>query len=104
MPFRWPSKRSSVAVVSGSSRFHRSDDVTSATHGGRTVLLDLRSESFFSIDELGLRIWNAIGRNASIDEIVAELAAVYDAAESVIREDVESFVTTLVRDRLVVSA
>ena len=72
MPFRWPTKRSST-VVSGASRFRCSEDVTSATHGGRTVLLDLRSESFFSIDELGLRIWSAIGRNASVDEIVARL-------------------------------
>jgi hypothetical protein len=88
--------------VRSNARFRQSADVSSATHGDRTVLLDLRSEQFFSLDDVGHRIWELLGRQASVDEIVIELVAVYDAPEAAIRTDVEAFVTTLVRDRLAV--
>ncbi len=102
MAFRWPGTRSSAKTVRADSRFRQSADVSSATHGDRTVLLDLRSEQFFSLDDVGQRIWESLGRNASVDEIVTELVSIYDAPEAKVRSDVETFVTTLVRDRLAV--
>jgi coenzyme PQQ synthesis protein D (PqqD) len=100
MAFRWPGTQSTARNVQPGTRFRRSPDVSSATHGDRTVLLDLRSEQFFSLDDVGQRIWESLGRSASVDEIVAELVAIYDAPEPKVRADVEAFVRTLVRDRL----
>jgi len=104
MALRWPGSRTSAKPVRSTARFRQSADVSSATHGDRTVLLDLRSEQFFSLDDVGHRIWELLGRRASVDEIVSELAGIYDAPEATIRTDVETFVTTLVRDRLAVEA
>ena len=102
MALRWFGSRTSEKLVRPTARFRQSTDVSSATHGDRTVLLDLRSEQFFSLDDVGHRIWELLGRQASIDEIVIELVAVYDAPAEQIRTDVATFVTTLVRDRLAV--
>jgi len=104
MALRWPGSRTSESLVRSNARFRQSAEVSSATHGDRTVLLDLRSEQFFSLDDVGHRIWELVGREASVDEMVAELVAVYDAPEAKIRTDVELFVATLVRDRLAVEA
>jgi hypothetical protein len=88
--------------VRSNARFRQSTEVSAASHGDRTVLLDLRSEQFFSLDDVGQRIWELLGRHATVDEIVAELAGIYDAPEATVRTDVETFVTALVRDRLAV--
>jgi Coenzyme PQQ synthesis protein D (PqqD) len=102
MAIRWPGLRTSAKGVRSDARYRQSAEVSSATHGDRTVLLDLRSEQFFSLDDVGHRIWELLGRRASVDEIVLELVAIYDAPEADIRTDVETFITTLVRDRLAV--
>jgi hypothetical protein len=102
MSFRWPSFRSTNAVEASAPRYRRSDDVSSASHGDRTVLLDLKSEQFFSLDEVGLKIWEAIGETRTIDQIVTGLSAEYEAPEADIRRDVEAFLHTMVKSRLVV--
>jgi len=104
MAFRWPGTRTAARTVRPGSRYRQSAEVSSATHGDRTVLLDLRSEQFFSLDDVGQRIWESLGRTASIDEIVTELVTIYDAPEAKVRADVETFVGTLLRDRLALEA
>src|SRR5262245_45445248 len=102
MPFRWPSWRSTGGIETEARRYRRSDRVTSASHGDRTVLLDYQSEQFFSVDEVGLRIWDAISEHKTVDQIVAGLSDEYDASEAQIRSDVEAFLHTMVKNRLVV--
>jgi Coenzyme PQQ synthesis protein D (PqqD) len=90
--------------MAAAPKYRRSPNVSSASQGDRTVLLDIRSEQFFSLDDVGLKVWNALGQSASVDEIVAELLTIYDAPEAKIRADVEIFVASLVKDRLAVEA
>jgi hypothetical protein len=102
MQLRWPSRRTPDRDGPRAQRFRQAEQVSSVTQGDRTVLLDLRSEQFFSLDDVGLRIWERLGRTASVDEIAAELSTMYDAPADEIRRDVEAFVTRLVTDRLAV--
>jgi hypothetical protein len=104
MLLRWPKRRSPDRNEPRPHRYRTAEQVSSVTQGDRTVLLDLRSEQFFSLDDVGLRIWESLGRTATVDEIVADLTAIYDAPEADIRHDVETFVATLVKDRLAVQA
>jgi hypothetical protein len=102
MPLPWSRRRSPAPPLAG--RYRRSPEVSTATHGGRTVLLDFRSEQYFSLDDVGLRVWEALDHDATVDDIVVTLVELYDAPEARIREDVTAFVDTLVRDRLAVPA
>lgn len=77
-------------------RYRASPDVTSAAHGEKLVLLDLRFEQYYSLDGIGARIWELIGQSASADEITAKLAAEYEAPLDQIRQDVNAFVADLV--------
>jgi len=81
-------------------RYRRRTDVISRAHGSKIVLLNLRSETFYSVDEVGGAIWASLESTATVDEICERLAPRYDAAADELRADVESFVADLVRDGL----
>jgi hypothetical protein len=63
--------------------------------GGETVLLNLRSEQYFGLDEVGTRIWQLVTEGATAEAIVAQLLAEYDADEATIRGDVERLLQEL---------
>jgi hypothetical protein len=75
--------------------------VAAATRDGCTVLLDLRTERYLRLDEVGGAVWAQLEHGASVPEVVDRLAAEYDAPVDRIRADVEAFVTRLGEARLV---
>jgi Coenzyme PQQ synthesis protein D (PqqD) len=103
MRFPWGNIRT-TSVPDAHTRWQPTTEVTSAVHGDRTVLMDLRSEQFFTLDDVGARIWKILGRSATVDEITASLVQLYDAPASEVRRDVEAFVADLSRDGLISEA
>lgn len=101
MRLPWSNIRTRPAPA-GPVRYRPASDVTSAAHGDRTVLMDLRSEQFFTLDDVGARIWGILGRTATADEIASSLLAVYDAPADEVRRDVDAFLADLRRDGLIV--
>ena len=101
MRFPWSNNRTTTTAV---ARYRPTADVTTAVHGDRTVLMDLRSEQFFTLDDVGARIWAVLGRTASIEEITESLVRLYDAPADEVRRDVEAFVAELSRDGLIAEA
>jgi len=83
-------------------RYHRSADAMGVEQGGRTVLLDLRSEQYFALDDVGTRIWALLDESRTVEAITGELTRTFDVPESVVRQDVEEFLATLERERLLV--
>ncbi len=64
--------------------------------GGEAVLLDLETEKYFGLDEIGTLVLREIDRGATLDETVARVLAEYDATEATVRVDIESLVRSLV--------
>lgn len=65
------------------------------------VILDVETAAYFSLDGVGLRIWELIGEKRSLDEISREIAAEYDAPEDVIRRDCEELIGRLRKEKIV---
>jgi hypothetical protein len=72
-----------------------SDDVISHEVSGETVLLDLASENYFGLDEVGTRIWQLIQENGDLELIVKTLLDEYDVAEDTLKADVEKLLTEI---------
>lgn len=72
-----------------------SDDVISQEVSGETVLLDLASENYFGLDEVGTRIWQLIQENGDLEFIVKTLLDEYDVAEDTLKADVEKLLTEI---------
>ena len=62
--------------------------------GGETVLLDLESEQYFGLDEVGTRVWALIGEGATTLGVVERLLKEYD----VDRPELESDVSDLLQE------
>ena len=74
--------------------------VTVAERDGRAILLDLKRERYFGLDEVGARLWAAFAAGATAREAAESLAAEYDAPLATLVEDAEAFAARLVGARL----
>lgn len=65
------------------------------------ILLDPDSGEYFTLDDVGGRIWELCDGSRSVDEIAAALAEEYDAPPEQIRADVAELLSDLRDSRLV---
>jgi hypothetical protein len=67
-----------------------SPDVISQEVSGETVLLDLESENYFGLDEVGTRIWQLIKEKDDLQAIYNTLLDEYEVEESRLQADLEA--------------
>lgn len=62
---------------------------------GESVLLNLNSESYFGLDDVGTRMWTALMDSGSIEAAFETLLAEYDVEPEQLRTDLCSFIDKL---------
>jgi len=67
-----------------------SPEVISQEVSGETVLLDLESENYFGLDEVGTRIWQLIKETNDLQAIYQTLLAEYDVSEERLQQDLDT--------------
>ena len=72
-----------------------SSDVLTQEVGGETVILDLKSESYFGLDEVGTRIWQLLQKQEDIHTITATMLNEYDVEEEQLEMDIQNLLTQL---------
>jgi len=68
---------------------------------GEMVLLDMESENYFGLDEVGTAIWQAMQEYESLQEVFNTLLEQYDVDAEVLEHDLSDFVGKLVESGLV---
>ena len=68
---------------------------------GESVLLDLESESYFGLDEVGTRIFSALAGADCVESAIETLLGEYDVDPERLRADVGAFVEELVAAGLI---
>ncbi|UCE87934.1 MAG: PqqD family protein [Deltaproteobacteria bacterium] len=68
--------------------------------GGESVLLDLESESYFGLDDVGTRMWAAMTRHTSLREAFDELLAHYDVPAETLERDLIALTEELIEHGL----
>jgi hypothetical protein len=91
-----------VTAQGGTTR--RADDVLARRLPERLVLLHPASGRYYTLDEVGARIWELADGSRTSDEIAEELAREYDAPRDTIRADVAELLGELRGERLAVDA
>ncbi len=69
--------------------------------GGEAVLLDLQSEQYFGLDEVGTNIWQALAQTDSIQAAYEKLLAKYDVDAEQLRQDLAAMLEKLTSAGLV---
>jgi predicted RND superfamily exporter protein len=75
-------------------------DVLHQQLGDETVLLNLRTEQYFGLDEVGSRIWQLIAKGEDVQNSITILLREYDVEESELRADVERLIRELLNASL----
>ena len=68
---------------------------------GEMVLLDMESENYFGLDEVGTSIWQAMQENETLKEVLSVLLEQYEVEEEMLVNDLSVFVEKLVDSGLV---
>jgi hypothetical protein len=84
----------------GSQRLQRTPDVVLRTIADETFLLPVRGDlaktvEMFVLSEVGRFIWNRTDGQRGLQELVAEVMAVFDVNEAQARTDVAEFLDQL---------
>ncbi|MEH6570429.1 MAG: PqqD family protein [Halioglobus sp.] len=72
-----------------------SPDVISQEVSGETVLLDLESENYYGLDEVGTRIWQLIKETDKLQSIFDTLLEEYDVPEERLQHDMATLLTEI---------
>lgn len=68
---------------------------------GESVLLNLKSESYFGLDQIGTRIWTLLTTSDSIQSAYEALLDEYDVDAERLREDMRDLIEKLIANGLV---
>jgi hypothetical protein len=72
-----------------------SPDVISQEVSGETVLLDLESENYFGLDEVGTRIWQLVKETNDLKAIYDTLLTEYDVKEERLQQDLDTLLSEI---------
>lgn len=76
-------------------RYERSPDVLSQNIGEETILLDLRGDRYYALDEVGSRIWRLLGDGHTGREVVGFLLRDYEVGRGQAERDVAECIAEL---------
>jgi len=77
------------------------DTVFAQEVDGEMVLLDMNSENYFGLDEVGTAIWQAMQETETLKEVFEVLLDQYDVEPEVLEKDLLGFVDKLAQSGLV---
>src|SRR5262249_53224130 len=92
----------SVTAVSFEGALVASAEVLVSPVDRECVLLDLRSQTYFGLDEVGFRLWTVLTGSSSIEAAYQELLAEYEVEPAQLRSDLEDFVGRMLERGLLV--
>jgi coenzyme PQQ synthesis protein D (PqqD) len=87
--------------ISFSDRVRVPDDVLVSHLQEESVILNLDSERYYGLDDVGTRILSVLANSDSIEAAYQSLLAEYDVDENVLRQDLIALVENLVQQGIV---
>ena len=79
----------------GMNAIRVSKDVLAQELAGETVILDLASENYFGLNEVGTRVWALIGEGLEPAAVVDALLEEYEVERAVLVKDVDDLLERL---------
>ena len=77
-----------------------SEEALSQEVNGETVILDLKSESYFGLDEVGTRIWQLLLENGDVKKVFDVMLDEFDVDEDQLEADINKLINDMVKNGL----
>ncbi len=91
-----------MGTLAGNAVLVPASDVHARPFDGELVVLDLKSNAYFGLDDIGARIWAEFAAGHDVDTTIILLAEEFDAPRSEIAADVYELAERLVEAGLLV--
>jgi len=69
-----------------------SEDALSQVVNGETVILDLKSEQYFGLDEVGTRIWQLLEEHGDLQKTLDTMLEEFDVDEDRLKKDLDTLI------------
>ena len=79
-----------------------SDQALSQEVNGETVILDLNSESYFGLDEVGTRIWQLLQEHGDVQKTFDTMLEEFDVDADTLAEDMRKLLDDLEEKELII--
>jgi coenzyme PQQ biosynthesis protein PqqD len=80
----------------------RGEQVIAQKAASDLLLFNMNDGNYYSLNEIGSRIWELCDGNRSVSQLVEALAAEYDASSEVLENDVVELLESLQSGKLIV--
>ena len=71
-------------------------DVLSRELDDEGVLLNLETERYYTLDDVGIRMWQLLAEHGDVETVVAQLLDEYDVEQATLRHDLADLIAGLV--------
>lgn len=90
-------------MVQSQLRFQPNPNVIFSVMDGEAVLLDLKTEGYFSLDKTGTRMWQLLEEFGDFNTVIARMLDEYDVDEIMVKNDLIRFSGELEKEGLLVA-
>ena len=85
----------------GNSRISVPSETLVNILGGESVLLSLKSQHYYGLDEVGTRMWNVLTTSPSVEAAYETLLEEYEVEPETLRQDLDDLLGKLAEQGLV---
>ena len=78
-----------------------SPDVLFRELEGESVLLNLETEQYYVLEDVGTRMWQLLAQHGEVDAVIPQLMNEYDVSEDTVRGDLVALIEALAAAGLV---
>ena len=78
-----------------------SEDAIAQQVSGETVILDLKSEQYFSLDVVGTRVWQLLQETSNLQQVYDQLLTEYEVEPGRLLADLEALIDSLANEGLI---
>lgn len=79
-------------MIASDTIFTFADSVQGTDSNGEIVVLDLKAERFFGLNETGSRLWQELARGQSLDEALHTLESEFDVDLQTLQKDAQCLI------------
>jgi len=71
---------------------------------GEAVILNLKTDTYFSLDKIGTKIWNKMIEKSEIKDLVSLITSLYDVPAKEAEGDVKELISSLKKTGLILES
>ncbi len=90
-----------MTPITLNSTIIKSPDQISTDLGGEVVILDMQSEEYYSLDRVGVHIWEIIETPTTVREILAAISGAYDVEPARAESDLLAVLSEMAQEGLI---